>query len=318
MVVAGHSRFRCWTGSALLAAWAAGIMAPGGRPARAEAITVQLSSGRQLTAQVDPRTSEQQLWLRFGSDPATILRPVEWDRVAAAWQDGRALSIGELKRQGAEPRRVRAGHPEGAEEAERSGSGQASVADRVGGRDGAGGEQLPAGALAVYRLGDSSLDPRTAAVHFDTYLVNWDADVEPDGLVVHLFPLNGSGHGVAVHGSLQVELMAPVATSFDAVPRGRGWQMRRIGYWSRQVDPVDFGASGAVYRLSFQAQDPQFDRAIDRYGLVHVRLAVPGEGVFDHSEDAVRIRPFSPVRDELERLEGRRFFPHERIGYGRR
>jgi len=76
------------------------------------------------------------------------------------------------------------------------------------------------------------------------------------------------------------------------------------------------GPSGAVYRLPFQAVHPEFDTDWAAHGLVHVRLTVPGHGVFEASQEVVRIRAFSPIRDELEMSTGRRFFPIERTGRG--
>ena len=68
---------------------------PAGSPARAqppaadaqENITVHLASGRTLTAQIDARTDASQLWLRWDSPNAQVLRPVRWQCVAAAdWE----------------------------------------------------------------------------------------------------------------------------------------------------------------------------------------------------------------------------------------
>jgi hypothetical protein len=44
---------------------------------------------------------------------------------------------------------------------------------------------------------------------------------------------------------------------------------------------------------------------------VHVRLNVPGPGTFEATENLVRIRPYSLLRDAQQQLNGRRFFPTE-------
>ena len=45
---------------------------------------------------------------------------------------------------------------------------------------------------------------------------------------------------------------------------------------------------------------------------------MPGQGVFAATESTVRIRPYSAVRDALERATGNRFLPQEKTGDGRR
>jgi hypothetical protein len=45
---------------------------------------------------------------------------------------------------------------------------------------------------------------------------------------------------------------------------------------------------------------------------------VPGQGTFETTESLLRIRPYSAVRDQLQLSTGRRFFPRERTGDGRR
>jgi len=73
-----------------------------------------------------------------------------------------------------------------------------------------------------------------------------------------------------------------------------------------------FTPNGAVVHLPYRAKDPELDTSIERQGLVHLRLSVPGHGTFEHSRDAVRIRSYSPVRDTHQRATGRRYFPGER------
>jgi hypothetical protein len=59
---------------------------------------------------------------------------------------------------------------------------------------------------------------------------------------------------------------------------------------------------------------PEFDLDWIGVGLVHVRLVVPGDGVFEDSLDGLRIRPYAPLRDRLEMNTGRRFLPTEGLG----
>ena len=144
-------------------------------------------------------------------------------------------------------------------------------------------------------------------------LGNWDSDVEADGLVVHLRPLDASGDVVPVQGTLEVTLI--------------GWRWGRthsrqapvrLARWTRSVEPADLGPFGVEHRLPFQAVHPEFDLGWAPQGTVHARLSAPGQGVFDATESTVRIRPYSAIRDHLEYVSGARFFPGERTGRGPR
>jgi hypothetical protein len=91
-----------------------------------------------------------------------------------------------------------------------------------------------------------------------------------------------------------------------------------LGHWERPVDPGDFGPGGAVYRLPFQEVHPELDTSMAPRGAVHARLSVPGQGTFEATSSMVRIRPYSAIRDALQRETGFRFFPQEWTQDGRR
>jgi hypothetical protein len=44
---------------------------------------------------------------------------------------------------------------------------------------------------------------------------------------------------------------------------------------------------------------------------------VPGQGTFDATTGAIRIRPYNGVRDRLQKSTGTRFFPNEWTGIER-
>jgi hypothetical protein len=88
------------------------------------------------------------------------------------------------------------------------------------------------------------------------------------------------------------------------------------GHWAQEVRPEDFGPAGTVYRLRFQAVHPEFSRVAPR-GAVHACLTVPGQGTFQSTAGTAPIRPFSPVRNQLQQITGQRFFPNERTDDGR-
>ncbi|MEX2173467.1 MAG: hypothetical protein WD872_03840 [Pirellulaceae bacterium] len=58
---------------------------------------------------------------------------------------------------------------------------------------------------------------------------------------------------------------------------------------------------------------PEFDTDWSGVGLVHVKFVAPGHGVFEDSRDAVRIRPFAPLRDQLQQKHMPRFLPTEGV-----
>ena len=109
-----------------------------------------------------------------------------------------------------------------------------------------------------------------------------------------------------VNGSLEVELIG--RSTGAAIP---SQPFSRLAYWSQPVRVADFGVNGAVYRLPFQGTHPEYDTNVASRGAVVARLSVPGQGTFQATASTVRIRPYSPVRDQLQQATGRRFFDVE-------
>ena len=77
-------------------------------------------------------------------------------------------------------------------------------------------------------------------------------------------------------------------------------------------------SDGYMLKLPYQSVHPEFDREINPFGLVHVRMAIAGHGVFEASSAMVRLRPYSSVRDHQQQWRGRRFFHQEMTGRGDR
>lgn len=260
-------------------------------------VSVSLASGRTLRGAIDPRSDDAHLWLVRGDAQASITRPIAWSSIESAEHDKLPLTMAELQtiaRDVAAKRRVEA------------------VAD----------VNLPA-----WRGVFASAPPApTSAIEHDqvrslainAYHANWDNDIESDGLVIEVLPLDRYGQVVPVTGSLEVELIAPEVRRFHDAPHGRGLTLERIGNWTATVHNEDFVPSGARIELPFQAVHPEFDTKILPHGLVHARLVVPGQGTFDTSDEFIRLRPWSPLRDKYWRDTGRRFFPNEQTGRGQR
>jgi hypothetical protein len=265
-------------------------------PCAAAPIRVELQSGRTFQGEIDPRSNLQQLWLKRGDAEASIARPIAWNKIAKAFAGDEPIAISDLKQQAVDLQ----------------------------------SPALPAEPIAqpqwrgVFAIAEASADaptiplPQVRSVDIEAFHANWDADVESDGLVVIVYPLDADGQIVPVSGSLEVELIAPEVRRFQDAPQGRGLTLERIGQWTAAIHPQDFSASGYRVELPFQALHPEFDTKILPHGLVHARLVVPGQGTFDATEEFLRIRPWSPLRDQYWRDTGRRFFPNERTGRPKR
>jgi hypothetical protein len=256
-------------------------------------VTVYLKSGRRFNAEVSQRTNDETLWLRFGTDTTILLRPIRWSHVQRVQYQGKEISVAQLRSlvdEIASPADLEL-------PAERKGS--LVFAHRQ--RDADHAQNGPGSPAPV------------ATVSFYAQIANWDRDVEPDGLVLGIEPLGVNGDVVPVSGTLSVDLLASRRRSFNDVPHGRGSKFESLGRWVRQLTPQEM-----TVRLPFQSHHPAFDTDWSTHALVHVRLSVPGHGVFEDSVDPVRVRHGSPIRDELELKEDRRFFPIEGTGRGTR
>jgi hypothetical protein len=261
-------------------------------------VTVELASTRRFTAELDPRTDASQLWLRFPGRSGYMLRPIDWDRVVRAEYAGLSWSGRELHEAVAV---LREAFP---------------VANET--------SLVPLPRAAAPVAGPDSCPPpepaspggwetpRVRSLAVEIELVNWDGDVEADGLLLNLYPLDEHGLVIPVRATIDVELIG------EQIDRARQQPFARMERWTEQVCVEDFFRFGAQYRLPFRQVHPEFDLSWAAKGLVHVRLNVPGEGVFEASASGVRLRPFSELRDRLQQATGQRFFEVERTGLGKR
>lgn len=257
-----------------------------GTTGAAEPVTVELLSGRTFTGRIDARTDDQRLWLRFDEGAASIVRPIAWQRVIAV-EYGPERFDAERARQlvkelaTAAPDRPRpSDSPEGAS------------------------PRVPVVASDAYPPHASGT---IGSLQVDAYVADWGPGVEVDGLVVHVYPLSTRGELLPVRGTLTFELIGVRPRTSSPVDR-----YPVVGRWTRTLHPGDVGPDGAVYRLEFQAVHPEFTENLRAHGLLRARLAAPGHGTFETSADFLRIRPYSPVRDDLQLQRGERFHPRER------
>lgn len=270
----------------------AGEVASAQLPAEAaeQPLSVRLTSGRELTGVVDARSNDERLVLRSSKAGATLRRTIPWSQLTGA-------SIGEKPVEAARLKETLL--------ATRSELALPAASATIA-AEASDSSLPPAAALAP---------PRVTAVTFDARLANWDGDVETDGIVVDVFPLDEVGAAAAARGTVEVELFAPQRRIFHHAPLSGGDTLERVERWTRTIEPEDLAASGFRLRLPFGAVHPEFDWDWIGVGLVHVRLVVPGDGVFEDSLDGLRIKPYAPLRDRLEMNTGRRFVPTERLGW---
>ena len=272
--------------AAVLVAIAA--MSPGGSSAAAEPpapITIQLEGGATYTGLVDSQTDDKRLRLRFEAGSAVAWRSFSWPRIVAASHEGGAVALSDLPQLA---RTIQSTH-------------QRVVAPRQ--RDVAAPPPAPQ-------------SPAAAALAIDASLANWDADVETDGLLLELRVLDADGETTIAAGTLDVELFAPRIRKYHEAPQSRGYYVDLVERWNVPIEKQQFRGGRAIVRLPFGAIHPEFERGVDALGLVHVRLAVPGTGVFEQSLDGIVLRPWSPTRDALLDNTGRHFLPTETTGRG--
>jgi len=167
---------------------------------------------------------------------------------------------------------------------------------------------LPSADAGSTRLAESvSLQPaRVRSLAVDAQIANWNNSSEPDGLAVRVRPMDGDGRVLPVRGVLEVQFIGLRGGSSQL-----GYSASVLGRWVQAVEANDFTHDGARYRLAFQQAHPEVDLTIRPSGAVHVRLSVPGEGVFEATASATRVRPYSPLRDAVQQATGQRLLPGE-------
>lgn len=247
-------------------------------------VAVKVSDGKTYQGNLDPKTNADGLWLRFGASTTVIRRRFDWHSVHEITADAKSLSP-----QAAMNLAAAAQPP------------TIPAANRF----------LIASSELPLSAPQQVARPRVVDVIFDVTLGNWDQDVEADGLLVHATPIDGDGLPVDAAGIMNVELFANYRVDQDAVPHGRGSEVRTVGQWSIRLDGSAGEGREKWMRLPFQASIPEFDNRWAPVGLVHFQFVAPGEGTFYRSIDGVRIRPWAPFRDGLERKSRQRFLPTE-------
>jgi len=244
-------------------------------------VRAQTQDGRVFTGEVDAETDENLLWLRLTAPSIVVKTPIRWNIIVRVSHADRQLSAAEF-RPVAETLKSEVPADIFAQKA----------ADRA------------ATPRIESNRGQTARPRRVQSIRIEAVAANWDADVEIDGLEVRVIPLTADGAVLPVEGVLSVQLIGSSHVKY-------GQTFPEIGRWNRRVRIADYDDfRGALYRLPFQAVNPEFDLEFGWYGIVHARLGVSGHGSFDASAQ-VRVRTGSGLRDQLQLLNRRRFFPSE-------
>ncbi len=258
------------------------------------AVTVWLDDGRVLTAEVDQRSDEHRLWLRFSQPLITLASSTHWHKVVQASYNKKIYSADEFRTL-ALSLRDKAPSRSRVEElpAPTRQTDQSQVVLRRPPNDGYFAQ--PVG------------PPRIGSLVIDAELANWDSDVEVDGLLLHVYPLTDNRVSVPVDGSLQIEVIGR-----KLLRQRQPTSFFELARTSHRVRKQDFGPTHvATYRIPFRTVHPEFQLDVATHGLVHARLGIPGQGSFEASVQT-RLRTFDPVRDQLQLERGKRFFASER------
>jgi hypothetical protein len=245
------------------------------------ALSVRTVNGRTLNGAMDSRTDERSLWVRRVEQGVMLAAAVAWRDVAAATLGGEAIESWELRERRAE---------------------LASAGPRLaaGGASAVGAAAPPIEYAAIARPAQvRNLDIADACV------VNFDRDVEPDGIEISIAAIGDNGAPLAVAGSLTVTLLGERRPA-----RVSEVEFGELDRWTQPVAPDDFVDGVATYQLPFRRSAPewQFDLLPD--AILNAQLGAFGHGNYAASTPVV-IRPFNPLRDNLQLLEETRFLPGE-------
>ena len=131
----------------------------------------------------------------------------------------------------------------------------------------------------------------------------WDNDAFPDGLTVRICPVAADGTPAAVNGELTLTLRGFIHGSYRRDSFALHPQPHEFERTSHLVKPTEFIDGTAVYRLPFSRIRIDRDLEIEPPCVVHARLGVPGQGVFE-AACTVLIRPWDPFVDRLPYFTG--------------
>lgn len=244
---------------------AASLLASLGVHAADATVSVHLASGRELTGVLDLRTDDAKLWLRWTVGKVELQRPIAWEQVKSVALDGEAIEVHELREKAA----------------------KLATPGRT--------TQLRRASPDTPRQPSLANSRTVGSIQCDAWLANWDADAPLDGLLLEIAALDEFGNAVEAQGTVDAELMMVDYQPSYLNSTSGGRVPTSLGHWSQSWNAPQ------KLRLELQGRDPQRDGGLSRYAVLKVRVSIPGSGVFEQQIDGVRMRPFTPVLNQLWR-----------------
>jgi hypothetical protein len=257
-----------------------------------ERIRVHLRDGRSISGQLDPRTSNEHLWIQTSEAGIVARSGFRWDIVQNFVHNDQTLTPHEFRKlitpASFEP-------PSTVETA-------STPCLKCNSRSAETGTH-PA---VVVR----SLDIRAG-------LANWDSDVEPDGLLVEVIPRDEWGSLAPINGQIVFTLIAentPDDPQELYRPRARYPEIARTSSLVRDFDFID---GAPVYKVPFGVALPDFRFDLAPHAVLTATLGVPGQGTFQASDDEINLRPGNWIRDRRQQFFGTRYFRQEGAAFRR-
>ncbi len=258
--------------------------------AMAKPVDVELTDGDIVTGEVDTQTDGERLWLRREEAGVVLCSGYPWDEVQAI-DRGQNRLVGTAIRKAIDELKTPT----------------KSVLEIVPVTPPDASDSTPTNLpLAAAR-------PRIESLHIEAQLARWGRGTANDGLRVFVFPLSADGQLVPVRGQLDLSLFAEITNARGGEYTVLRPEFREVENTSELVRMSDFANGPAVYQLPFRRFHPDADFDIAPGAVVHARLGIPGQGVFEASADCVPTRNFSPIRDQLQLYQGQRFFTNEHV-----
>lgn len=245
-----------------------------------EPITVTTTGQRRFEGRIHSRSDDGRLVLQYQRDSILFLREFPWSAVSG-------VERAETTYTGSAFRQALAEHPHWRVVTAPSPSTPGTsieIAPAPAGRQShpsAGGSFVAAG-RGRYSPPPSQL--RVGWIEIQAETAQFDADAEPDGLRLRLRVFDRDGRRVSASGVLAVELH-----SLKGPPWHGSRSPAQTARWRETVTDDDFDALGSWFRLEFPSTfEP---RSLAAHATVRAKLTVPGTGVFEAADRAVRIRP---------------------------
>jgi hypothetical protein len=264
-------------------------------------ITIVLLDGHELSGRLDGQSDGQWLWLARSDRGVHISSGFPWPAIQHIHTPSGEVDPGQLRQAISQWPKT---------EGRLTQDSQPFVREEITDEPMTKSEIAPTSQPFSAPRKDSAWHP-VQTLHVEAELASWDSDVQPDGLRVFVFPLDRDGDIAPVRGNIDLTLFGLDSPS-DEPPR-RPWPPRfpELERASYLVRASDFADGPAVYRLPFSRVHPDFEATLASVGMMHVRLGVNGQGVFEASAADVCLRAPSRFRDQLQHSSRHRYLPIE-------